>query len=130
MGRLADQQPRGAAERMISVSVEVSSGSVRFRVEVRVESIEEEEVRLAAVSHPGSEVKLMSPIDPDTLFIEKSAPALGTVLPEVPELVTEDVSARCYRWVEAKNSPKAGPWRWEPMTHPDVGRYIILDGRL
>ena len=42
-------------ERVIQVSVAVSTAAVRFRAEVRAEGIEEA-VRLTAASYPGGEV--------------------------------------------------------------------------
>ncbi len=66
----------GAVERVIRVSVVVNSEMVRFRAELRAESIEEA-VRLAALSYPGGEVRVLFPIDPDTFFVEESAPAPG-----------------------------------------------------
>ena len=61
-------------ERVIRVSVAVSSGAVPFRVEVRAASIEEA-VRLAAVSYPGGELKVLFPIDPESFFAEEAVPA-------------------------------------------------------
>ncbi len=67
MGWLGGRYHRGAAERVIRVSVAVSSGAVRFKVEVQAESIERA-VRLACVRYPGCEVRVLFPINPEVYF--------------------------------------------------------------
>lgn len=69
MGGLVVLQLTGDTERMISVSVEVSTGSGHFRAEIRAESIKEA-VRVANASHPGCGVRLLFPIDPEVYFGE------------------------------------------------------------
>jgi hypothetical protein len=56
---------------MIRISVQVSSGTARFRVAVQAESIEralESVVRL----YPGTVCEVTFPIDPETFFVEDS----------------------------------------------------------
>jgi hypothetical protein len=56
---------------MIRISVQVSSGTVRFRVAVQAESIEralESVVRL----YPGKVCEVTFPIDPESFFVEDS----------------------------------------------------------
>jgi hypothetical protein len=61
---------------MIRVSVEVrgASGTVRFRGEVRAESIERA-VQVTNARYPGSEVRVVFPIEPGAFFGEDIAPA-------------------------------------------------------
>jgi hypothetical protein len=57
---------------MIRISVQLSSGAVRFRVAVEAESIEQA-LEIAARENPGKECEVAFPIDPDTFFVEDSA---------------------------------------------------------
>lgn len=52
---------------MIEVSVEVIGGAARFRVTVRAESIERA-LEIVGERHPGRNVQLMFPLDPETFF--------------------------------------------------------------
>lgn len=57
---------------MIQVSVELGDDSTDFRVSVRAESIERA-VSLASEQYPGSQIKVLFPIDPESFFIENQA---------------------------------------------------------
>ncbi len=54
---------------MIKISVEVHSGAIRSRAVVRAESIERA-VDIASAHYPGSEVRVLFPIDPEAFFGE------------------------------------------------------------
>lgn len=56
---------------MIEVSVEVIGGAARFRVTVRAESIERA-LEIVGERHPGRNVQLMFPLDPDSFFAGES----------------------------------------------------------
>ena len=70
---------------MIRVSVAVSTGAIRFKVELRAESIEDA-VRLATAVYPDGEVRVLFPIDPEAFFMEESAPVLGRPLSQAPKV--------------------------------------------
>ena len=53
---------------MIQVSVELGHNSTGFRVSVRAESIEQA-VNFASARYPGSEVRVLFPIDPESFFV-------------------------------------------------------------
>ncbi len=54
---------------MIKISVEVHSGAIRSRAVVRAKSIERA-VDIASAHYPGSEVRVLLPIDPEAFFAE------------------------------------------------------------
>jgi hypothetical protein len=54
---------------MIRISVQVSSGTARFRVAIQAESIERA-LEIVARQNPGKECEVTFPIDPDTFFVE------------------------------------------------------------
>ena len=54
---------------MINVSVEVREGAAPFRVAVRAESITRA-VSLIEGRHPGREVRVVFPINPEEFFLE------------------------------------------------------------
>jgi hypothetical protein len=54
---------------MIRISVQVSSGTGRFRVAARAETIERA-LEIVARRYPGRECEVTFPIDPETFFIE------------------------------------------------------------
>jgi hypothetical protein len=60
---------------MIRVSVQVSSGTTRFRVAIQAESIEQA-LEIAARQNPGKECEVTFPIDPETFFVENSVATL------------------------------------------------------
>ena len=55
---------------MIRISVQVSSGTARFRVAVRAESIERA-LKSVARQYPGKACEVAFPIDPETFFVEE-----------------------------------------------------------
>jgi hypothetical protein len=59
---------------MIRISVQVSSGTTRFRVAIQAESIEQA-LEIAARQNPGKECEVTFPIDPETFFVENSVAA-------------------------------------------------------
>ena len=61
---------------MIRISVQVSSGTTRFRVAIQAESIEQA-LEIAARQNPGKECEVTFPIDPETFFVEGSVAAFG-----------------------------------------------------
>jgi hypothetical protein len=56
---------------MIRISVQVSSGTARFRVAVQAESIERA-LKSVARQYPDRECEVTFPIDPETFFVEDS----------------------------------------------------------
>ena len=56
---------------MIRISVQVSSGTARFRVAIQAESIEQA-LEIAARQNPGKECEATFPIDPESYFVEDS----------------------------------------------------------
>ena len=63
---------------MVRISVQVSSGSARFRVMVQAESIERA-MEIARRHDPDAECQVTFPIDPDTFFADGSAPGVEAV---------------------------------------------------
>jgi hypothetical protein len=61
---------------MIRISVQVSSGTARFRVAVQAESIERA-VKSVARRYPGKECEVAFPIDPETFLVEDSVASVG-----------------------------------------------------
>jgi hypothetical protein len=56
---------------MIRISVQVRSGTARFRVAIQAECIERA-LESVARQHPGKVCEVMFPIDPETFFVEDS----------------------------------------------------------
>ena len=54
---------------MVRISVEVKSGSARFRVMVQAESIERA-LEIARRHNPDQECHVTFPLDPETFFVE------------------------------------------------------------
>jgi hypothetical protein len=63
--------PEGRCGEMIRISVQVSSGTARFRVMVQAESIERA-LEIVGSQSPGKECEVTFPIDPETFFVEDS----------------------------------------------------------
>jgi hypothetical protein len=63
---------------MVRISVQVSSGSARFRVMVQAESIERA-LEIARRHNPAAECRISFPIDPESFFSEGSTPGVKTV---------------------------------------------------
>jgi hypothetical protein len=61
---------------MIKISVQVSSGTARFRVTIQAESIERA-LQIAARQNPGKACEVMFPLDPKTFFVDDSAAPIG-----------------------------------------------------
>ena len=72
---------------MIRVSLEIRSGTARFKAAVWAESIQQA-LGLASRCYPGCEASVVFPIPPEDFFAEGSPLVLGTVIPEVPEEAT------------------------------------------
>jgi hypothetical protein len=64
---------------MIKVSVEVREGADHFRVAVQAESISRA-VSIMKGRHPGRDVRVVFPIDPDRFFVEGSKESEGRQL--------------------------------------------------
>ena len=71
---------------MIQISVEVREGGVPFRVAVQAESIGMA-VGIVEERHPGSDLRVVFPIDPEEYFLE------GSERPE-RDRITADISGR------------------------------------
>jgi hypothetical protein len=56
---------------MIRISVQVSSGTARFRVAIQAESIERA-LEIAARQNPSKACEVTFPIDPEAFFVEDS----------------------------------------------------------
>jgi hypothetical protein len=69
---------------MIRVSVEVCSGTARFRAGVWAESIERA-LSLVKVRYPGGEARVIFPIEPEAFFVVDGAPSCEVVRLEAPE---------------------------------------------
>jgi hypothetical protein len=68
---------------MIRVLVKLGDDSTGFRVSVRAESIERA-VDLASEQYPGSKVKVLFPIDPESFFIGDQGVVGAPVSLEMP----------------------------------------------
>jgi hypothetical protein len=60
---------------MVRISVQVSSGTARFRVMVQAESIERA-LDIVASQNPGKACEVTFPIDPETFVVEDSTVAV------------------------------------------------------
>jgi hypothetical protein len=69
---------------VIRISVQVGSETSTLRAVVRAESIQRA-VGLARTRYPGSEVRVVFPIDPEAFFERESLPAEGSIWFEMPE---------------------------------------------
>ena len=69
---------------MVRISVEVRTGSTRFRVAVWAEGIEQA-LSLTSVCYPGGEARVIFPIEPEAFFVKGILPVSGVVQSEVPE---------------------------------------------
>jgi len=56
---------------MIRISVQVSSGTARFRVAIQAESIERA-LEIVARQNPGKACEVTFPVDSETFFVEDS----------------------------------------------------------
>jgi hypothetical protein len=65
---------------MIRISVQVSSGSARFRVAIQAESIERA-LEIARRHNPAAACQVSFPIDPESFFVQDRVPKLETVEP-------------------------------------------------
>ena len=63
---------------MVKVSIEVRSGAARFDVAVQAESIQRA-LSIVGARHPGSDVRVRFPIDPETFFIKDPAAPTGLI---------------------------------------------------
>jgi hypothetical protein len=61
---------------MVKVSAEVRSGSARFWVSVRAQSIQQA-ANIVASWYPDRDVRIRFPIDPEGFFVEDSAVRVG-----------------------------------------------------
>jgi hypothetical protein len=61
---------------MIRISVQVSSGTARFRVAVQAETIERA-LKSVTRQYPGKVCEVSFPIDPETFFVEDSVAPVG-----------------------------------------------------
>ena len=63
---------------MIRISIEVRSGTARFKVSAQAESIEGA-LEIAKRYNPGKECKVVFPIDPEGFFVEHDLGRDGAV---------------------------------------------------
>ena len=63
---------------MIRISIEVRSGTARFKVSAQAESIEGA-LEIAKRYNPGKECKVVFPIDPEGFFVEDDLDRGGVV---------------------------------------------------
>jgi hypothetical protein len=63
---------------MVRISVQVRSGSARFRVMVQAESIERA-LEIARRHNPAAECQVSFPIDPESFFVQDRVPRLESV---------------------------------------------------
>jgi hypothetical protein len=63
---------------MISISVQVSSGTARFRVAVQAESIERA-LESVARQYPSKVCEVTFPIDPETFFVGDSVASVRQI---------------------------------------------------
>ena len=61
---------------MRRISVEVSSGTARFRVSIQAETIERA-LEIARRHNPGKECRVTFPLDPETFFVEEPIVRVG-----------------------------------------------------
>jgi hypothetical protein len=63
---------------VIRISVQVSSGTARFKVAVEAESIERA-LEIVARQNPGKDCEVTFPIDPETFFVQDSVAPVGQI---------------------------------------------------
>ena len=63
---------------MIRITVDIDSGTARYRVAVQAESIQRA-VEIVEGLNPGADFRVTFPIDPETFFVEDSAAATGLI---------------------------------------------------
>ncbi len=63
---------------MVRITVQVSSGAIRYRVEIQAENIRRA-LDIAEGVNPGRKLKVTFPIDPETFFVEEPAAAVGQI---------------------------------------------------
>jgi len=63
---------------MVRISIQVGSGSARFRVRVQAESIERA-LEIARRHNPAADCQVSFPIDPESFVAEGSAPKVEAV---------------------------------------------------
>jgi hypothetical protein len=66
------------AQQMVKVSVEVRSGTARFRVSVQAQSIRKA-LDMVGARYPGGEVRVVFPIESESFFVD-APPTLAGVL--------------------------------------------------
>ncbi len=77
---------------MIEVSIGVGSGTARFSVAVRAESIQRA-VRIVEAHHPAGDVWVAHPINPEAFFVKDPAAAAGLVELEKTEFCAVGLSS-------------------------------------
>ena len=65
-------------QKFVKVSLEVRSGTARFRLGVQVQSISSA-LSLVGARYPGGEVRVAFPIEPEGFFVQES-PALAGIV--------------------------------------------------
>jgi hypothetical protein len=63
---------------MVRISVEVTGGATRFRVEVQAESVRRA-LEIVERRNPGREARVVFPIDPETFFVGDPAAKSGLI---------------------------------------------------
>jgi hypothetical protein len=65
-------------KRMVKVSVEVRSGTVRFRVSVQAQSVRRA-IGMVGGRYPRGEIRLVFPIEPEGFFVREPTAVAGMV---------------------------------------------------
>lgn len=65
-------------QKMVKVSVEVRCGAARFRVGVQARNIREA-LGLVGGRHPGGEVRVVFPIEPEGFFVREPSSRAGVL---------------------------------------------------
>jgi len=71
-------------QQMVKVSVEVRSGTARFRVSVQAESIRKA-LGMVGARYPGGEVRVVFPIEPEGFFVDDPPTLSGMLGTERPK---------------------------------------------
>lgn len=71
-----DEVSREKGVGMVRISVEVTSGTARFRVAVQAESIQRA-LEIMERQNPGRDVRVVFPIDPEMFFAGDRGAAVG-----------------------------------------------------
>jgi hypothetical protein len=80
---LKSRKERAMAQKMVKVSVEVISGTARFRVSVQAESIRKA-LGMVKARYPSGKVGVLFPIEPEDFLVDAHPTLAGMVGTERP----------------------------------------------